>query len=473
MTALTKLPHAKAATVFNRDEPRVDWHDETLWFVRTKRDRAAATVPQWEDLREAASQIKNHVLSNMHDLLVQFEQNAIANGITVHWAADAAEHNATVHRILQDNSIRQMVKSKSMLTEECHLNDYLAEQGIEVIDSDLGERIVQFRGEPPSHIVLPAIHLTRADVGETFHKHLGTDAGATDPQYLTEAARQHLRDTFLTRKAALTGVNFAIAETGGFVVCTNEGNADMGVHLADVHIASMGFEKIIPRPEHLGVFLRLLARSATGQPITTFSSHFHRPRNGQQMHVIIVDNGRSRQLGRPDFRNSLKCIRCAACLNTCPVYRRSGGFSYHSAISGPIGSILAPNLDMKQNADLPFASTLCGSCTNVCPVKIDIHEQLYKWRQVLMQEGYGPPAKTAAMQAMASVLASPKLYRLAGRAGRGVLRFAPVLADNRLNPWAIHREMPAPPTQSFRDWYVDNEQLPINSEEKTEPQQSH
>lgn len=473
MTAITKLPHAKAATVFNRDEPRVDWHDETLWFVRTKRDRAAATVPQWEDLREAASQIKNHVLSNMHDLLVEFEQNATANGITVHWAADAAEHNATVYQILQDNGIRQMVKSKSMLTEECHLNDYLAEQGIDVIDSDLGERIVQFRGEPPSHIVLPAIHLTRADVGETFHKHLGTDKGATDPQYLTEAARQHLRNTFLTRKAALTGVNFAIAETGGFVVCTNEGNADMGVHLADVHIASMGFEKLIPRAEHLGVFLRLLARSATGQPITTFSSHFHKPRPGQQMHIIIVDNGRSRQLGRPDFRNSLKCIRCAACLNTCPVYRRSGGFSYHSAISGPIGSILAPNLDMKKNADLPFASTLCGSCTNVCPVKIDIHEQLYKWRQVLMQEGYGPPAKTAAMQAMASVLASPTLYRLAGRAGRGVLRFAPVVADNRLNPWAIHREMPAAPAQSFRDWYVSNEQLSVNSEEKTEREMSH
>ena len=459
MTALTKLPHSAAATVFNRDEARVDWHDETLWFVRTKRDHAAATVPQWEDLREAASQIKNHVLSNMHDLLVLFEQNAIANGIVVHWAADAAEHNATVHRILQENGINQMVKSKSMLTEECHLNDYLTEQGIEVIDSDLGERIVQFRGEPPSHIVLPAIHLTRADVGETFHKHLGTDKGATDPQYLTEAARQHLRDTFLTRKAALTGVNFAIAETGGFVVCTNEGNADMGVHLADVHIASMGFEKLIPRAEHLGVFLRLLARSATGQPITTFSSHFHKPRPGQQMHVIIVDNGRSRQLGRPDFRNSLKCIRCAACLNTCPVYRRSGGFSYHSAIAGPIGSILAPNLDMKPNADLPFASPLCGSCSNVCPVKIDIHEQLYKWRQVLMQEGYGPPAKTAAMQAMATVLASPNLYRMAGRAGRGVLRFAPVLADNRLNPWAIHREMPAAPKESFRDWYVKNAEL--------------
>ncbi len=446
--------HSAAATAFNRDEARVDWHDETLWFVRTKRDRAAQTVPHWEALREAASQIKNHVLSNMHDLLVQFEQRATQNGIIVHWAIDAAEHNQLVHQILQDNGVTQLVKSKSMLTEECHLNDYLTKQGIDVIDSDLGERIVQMRGEAPSHIVLPAIHLKKSDVGDTFHEHLGTDKGATDPQYLTEAARQHLRQTFLTRRAALTGVNFAIAETGGLVVCTNEGNADMGAHLADIHIACMGFEKIIPRAEHLGVFLRLLARSATGQPITTFSSHFHAPAPGRQLHLIIVDNGRSRQLGRPDFRNSLKCIRCAACLNTCPVYRRSGGHSYHTAIAGPIGSILAPNLDMRENADLPFASTLCGSCTNVCPVKIDIHEQLYKWRQVLMQEGHGPTAKSLAMKVMATVLASPRLYRLAGKVGRGSLRFSPVLAENKLNPWYTHREMPTPPTQSFRDWYV-------------------
>ena len=455
---MKKPSHAAAATVFNRDEARVDWHDETLWLVRTKRDRAAAQVPEWEALREAASQLKNYVLSNLHELLMQFEANAIRNGITVHWATDAAEHNAIIRQILADNGVTQMVKSKSMLTEECGLNHYLKTHGIDVIDSDLGERIVQLRGEPPSHIVMPAIHLKRGDVGDTFHRHLGTDAGATDPQYLTEAARQHLRDTFLTRRAALTGVNFAIAETGGFVVCTNEGNADMGVHLADVHIASMGFEKIIPRAADLAVFLRLLARSATGQPITTFSSHFHKPRAGQQLHLVIVDNGRSRQLGRPAFRSSLKCIRCAACLNTCPVYRRSGGHSYRSAISGPIGSILAPNLDMRQHADLPFASTLCGSCSNVCPVKIDIHEQLYAWRQVLMQEGHGPTAKTLAMKTMANILESPRLYRLAGRVGRGVLRFTPFIAENGLNPWHQHREMPAAPAESFHDWYAKNRQ---------------
>ncbi|RYD86903.1 MAG: lactate utilization protein, partial [Sphingobacteriales bacterium] len=188
----------------------------------------------------------------------------------------------------------------------------------------------------------------------------------------------------------------------------------------------------------------------------TYSSHFKRPRPGQEMHIVLVDNGRSIQLGREDFRNSLKCIRCGACMNTCPVYRRSGGHSYHTAVAGPIGSILAPNLDMKQYADLPFASTLCGSCTNVCPVKINIHEQLYKWRQVIVQEGYSNKKKTAAMQAMAYTLSSPKVYRLAGKAGRVVMKYAPFAVNNGLNPWYKHRDMPEPPKESFGEWYRKN-----------------
>lgn len=450
------LEHSSAAAIFNKDVDRVDWHDETLWFVREKRDKAAHQIPEWEKLRETASQIKNNVLSNIHNYLLEFELNAKNNGIIIHWAADGDEHNKIVHSIMEKYSVKQMVKSKSMLTEECHLNEFLTEKGIDVIDSDLGERIVQLRQEPPSHIVLPAIHLKKEDVSETFHEHLGTEKGNNDPQYLTEAARLHLRDTFLTRKVALTGVNFAIAETGEFVVCTNEGNADMGAHLADVHIACMGFEKIIPQRKHLGVFLRLLARSATGQPITTFSSHFKKPIEGKEIHIVIVDNGRSTQLGREDFRNSLKCIRCGACMNTCPVYRRSGGHSYHNAVAGPIGSILAPNLDMSKNADLPFASTLCGSCTNVCPVKIDIHDQLYKWRQVLVKEGHTPLGKTVAMNGMATVLANPMVFDLAGKAGRFVMKHAPVLVNNSLNPWYKQREMPAPPDESFREWYKKN-----------------
>ena len=457
MSAVSTLKHPALSERFNADEPRVDWHDATLWWIREKRDKAAHTLYEdWESLRNAASAIKDNVLGNLADYLTQFEQNAQANGVQVHWAADAAEHNQIVLSILKEAGAQRMVKSKSMLTEECHLNEYLAENGIDVVDTDLGERIVQLAEEGPSHIVMPCIHWKKEEIGELFHEHLGTPKGNADPQLLTEAARQHLRDKFLTRRVALTGVNFAVAETGEFVVCTNEGNADMGVHLADVHIACMGIEKIIPRREHLGVFLRLLARSATGQPITTYSSHFNKPRDGAQTHIILVDNGRSQQLGREAFRNSLKCIRCGACMNTCPVYRRSGGHSYHNAVAGPIGAILAPNLDLSKYSDLPFASTLCGSCSNVCPVKINIHEQLYEWRQELTRNGKVDFGKKAGLKIMATVLSNPALYRSMGKMGRWTLRHIPGMVNNSLNPWFKQRDMPEAPIESFQEWYVKN-----------------
>jgi L-lactate dehydrogenase complex protein LldF len=304
---------------------------------------------------------------------------------------------------------------------------------------------------------LPCIHKKKEEVGALFHEFLGTEEGNSDPQYLTEAARQHLREKFMTADLAITGVNFAIAETGGFVICTNEGNADMGVHLAKTHIACMGIEKILPNQEDLSVFLRLLARSATGQPITTYSSHFLKPIEGQDMHIVIVDNGRTVQLGRPDFRNSLKCIRCGACINTCPVYRRSGGHSYHYVVSGPIGSILAPNMDMKKNADLPFASTLCGSCTNVCPVKIDIHDQLYKWRQIIATEGHLPWIKKMSMKVMATSMEHPRAFKLAGKMIRVGMQIAPALFANKsINPWSKTRELPTPAKESFTEWYKNN-----------------
>ncbi len=246
--------HAIAAERFIADEPRTDWHDETLWFVREKRDKAAHGLPEWEQLRDWASAIKDHTLSNLDNYLADFEKNAIANGVKVHWAADAEEHNSIIHSIITGNNIAKIVKSKSMLTEECHLNSYLQQHGVEVIDTDLGERIVQFRNEPPSHIVLPAIHLKKQDVSDTFYEHLQTEKNNIDPQYLTEAARQHLRSKFIAAEVAITGVNFAVASTGGFVVCTNEGNADMGAHTAAIHIACMGFEKMIPAPNTLACF---------------------------------------------------------------------------------------------------------------------------------------------------------------------------------------------------------------------------
>lgn len=448
------MPHANQATGFLQDEARADWHNEAVWHFRRKRDVAAQALPEWEQLRELASQIKAHVLSNLDVLLEQFAANAEKNGAQVHWAADAAGHNRIVHGILKKHGVRKMVKSKSMLTEECGLNPYLEAQGIEVIDTDLGERIIQLNAGPPSHIVAPAIHLKKEEVGDLFHQKIGTEQGASDPKYLTEAARQHLRQQFLESGAALTGVNFAVAETGGLVVVTNEGNADMGVHLNPVQIHCMGIEKIVPRQTDLGVFARLLARSATGQPLSIYTSHHQRPKPGGEMHIVIVDNGRSEHLGRPDFRAALKCIRCGACLNTCPVYRRSGGHSYGSTVPGPIGSILTPGIDLKKYGGLPFASTLCGSCSDVCPVKIDLRDQLYRWRQIVAREGRVPPSKKWVMKRAGRVLSDPALFRFFGKWARRAIRWLPrPLLYNGLNIWGRGRELPQAPKESFREWY--------------------
>jgi len=452
------MSHAKKAAIFNKDEARTDWHDASLWMVRQKRDFAVSEIPEWEFLREYASDIKTHTLSALDTYLEAFEKAAIQNGATVHWASDATEHNEIVLSILKKHQAKKMVKSKSMLTEECQLNDFLAANDIEVIDSDLGERIIQLLDEPPSHIVLPAIHLKKEEIGELFHRELQTEKGATDPQYLTEAARHHLREKFHTAQVALTGVNFGIAETGEVVVCTNEGNADMGVHLTPVHIHSMGIEKLIPRRSDLAVFTRLLARSATGQPVTVFTSHHRTPKNEGEMHIILVDNGRTNQLGKPDFRGSLKCIRCGACMNTCPIYRRSGGHSYDATIPGPIGSILTPGIDLKKYGNLPFASTLCGSCTDVCPVKIDIHTQLYKWRQIVSEAGLPEGGNKTLMGILGNGMAKPGFFHRLGNTGRKLLRLFP--GSEKLlsfTIWTKDRNLPKAPKESFRDWYAKQE----------------
>lgn len=452
------MKHSQSSEKFLRDKQRTDWHDASLWFVREKRDIVAKAVPEWETLRSLAAQIKQQVLSDLDQYLIRFEENARQNGVQVHWARDGQAHNEIVFNILKKHNARSLVKSKSMLTEECGLNEFLLAKDIEVTDTDLGERIVQLAGEPPSHIVMPAIHKKKAEIGELFHKTIGTEKGSSNPAYLTEAARNHLREKFLQAEAALTGVNFAIADTGGVVVCTNEGNADMGVHLAPLQIHSMGIEKILPSAAHLGIFLRLLARSATGQLLTTYTSHYHRPKPGGEMHIIIVDNGRSAQLGREKFRQSLCCIRCGACMNTCPVYRRSGGHSYGSVIPGPIGSILTPGMPIGGHADLPFASTLCGSCNDVCPVKIDIHQQLYHWRQTSQVRQAAAPGKNRLMQFAGWIFSHPRAYRFAGRTARLLLRILPRRMQYlRWNKWGIKRELPTAPRESFREWYHKNE----------------
>ena len=396
--------HSKRASAFLKNQEYAAWHDRTFWSVREKRDRMAGGLPEWEELREKASAIKRHTLSHLDEYLEKFAAAAEKNGATVHWAADAAEFNATVLSILESHGARKMVKSKSMLTEECEMNPYLKAHGIEVVETDLGERIIQLKGQKPSHIVMPAIHLSHDDVGRLFEeKGISDEPGNHDPTFLTYKARLSLRSEFLTADAGMTGANFGIASTGDIVVCTNEGNADMSTSLPKLHIAAIGLEKIVPDYASLAVFQRMLCRAGTGQPTTTYTSHFHGPRPGGEMHIILVDNGRSSWLADDDHWETLKCIRCGSCMNTCPVYRRSGGYSYSYFIPGPVGTNLGMLRSPKEHSGNLSACTLCASCQSVCPVKIDLADQIYRWRQQLQDFGTYNKGKKALSDSMSLV----------------------------------------------------------------------
>jgi L-lactate dehydrogenase complex protein LldF len=454
---MKRIDHAEAASEFIAAKAHQEFHDTRLWDLRLKRDREADAIPEWEELRSLASQIKEHTLTRLADYLEQFETQAKKNGAHVHWARDAAEHNQIVHDILSKRGAKILIKSKSMLTEECDMRSFLEKRGIEVVETDLGERIQQLDDEPPSHIVVPAVHKLRGDVAKVFARTMGATPGNDDVHYLAEVQRQTTRPYFLRAEAGMTGANFAIAESGSFVVCTNEGNADLCATVPKLHIASIGIEKIIPKTEHLGIFIRLLSRSALGSPITQYTSHFRAPREGAELHVVLVDNGRSERLGMHDFWYSLKCIRCGACMNTCPVYRRSGGLSYGATYSGPIGVIIDPTFNIRKYSNLPFASTLNGSCTNVCPVKINIHEQIYKWRQIIAERNQLPFVKKEMMRIAGKVLSDPKLYRAAISAAGLAIEHLPRFAIyNWLNPWGYQREVPDAPRHSFRSWYIAN-----------------
>ena len=451
------IDQAEAAERFMAAPQHLKMHDERLWDLRQKRDREMHDMPEWEEMRALASGIKEHTLTHLDRYLEEFEANAIANGIHVHWAVDAAEHNRIVHSILAAHGAKSLIKSKSMLTEECGFRAHMASVGIEVIETDLGERIQQLDDEDPSHVVVPAVHKLRTDVAALFGRTIGTDPDNSDVHYLAEALRQANRPKILAADAGMTGANYAVAETGGFVVCTNEGNADLSANVPKLHIASIGIEKVIPRLEHLAVFIRMLSRSALGSPITQYTSHFRRPRDGGEMHVVLVDNGRSRRLGMEEFWTSLKCIRCGACMNTCPVYRRSGGLSYGATYSGPIGLVIDPTFDARKYSNLPFASTLNGSCSNVCPVKINIHEQIYAWRRELVKEHEVPFVKKAMMKSAGELLSRPVAFRAAIATTEAALEHLPRFAIyNPLNAWGRHRDVPHPVKQTFRSWYDED-----------------
>ncbi len=423
-------------------------HDRAVWDLRRRRDAAAASVPDFEALRAHAAALKAHALDHLDVLLERFEARAQAAGAQVHWAADAASCNQTVGAILAARGARRVVKSKSMLTEECGTNAYLEARGVEVVDTDLGERIVQLGGEPPSHILVPAIHRTRGEIGALFQRRMGTPPGETDPARLTGHARTDLRPRFLAADAGLTGANFLVAETGSVAVVTNEGNADLGTSLPPLHVVCVGIEKVIPTLADLALLLRLLARSATGQPISAYTTLLTGPRPGAELHVVLVDNGRTRLLADARHRSALGCIRCGACLNTCPVYRRAGGHAYGETVPGPIGAVLAPALGRApDSAALAHASSLCGSCSAVCPVGIDLHGQLLAWRRERPALGAG---ERLAARAGAALLARPTHFRAAARAVRMLW---PLLRrpwpGNPAGPWLRARELPELPAESF------------------------
>ena len=435
------------------DADAVKRHDRAAFDLRSRRDAAVAQVPDWEALRARAAAIKAHTLDHLDDYLLQFEETARAAGAHVHWAADAASANRIVSEVLGARGVRRVVKSKSMLTEECGLNPALEARGVEVVDTDLGERIVQLGNEPPSHIIVPAIHRSRQEVGALFHETMGTPEGETDPERLTRLARADLRDRFLEADAAITGVNFAVAETGSIVVVTNEGNADLGMSLPNLHVACMGIEKVIPALTDLPVFLRMLARSATGQPISVYTSLVTGPRSGAELHIVMVDNGRSALLADEGHRSALGCIRCGACLNTCPVYRHAGGHAYEQPIPGPIGAVLAPSMrSASGGAALAGASSLCGSCTAVCPVSIDLHDQLLAWRH---EERSAGAMERIVAAAAGTTLEHPGLFRAAGKLAAG---FWPLLGrrfpGNPAGAWLGGRELPEHPGESFRERWL-------------------
>ncbi len=422
--------------------------------------RAYAALADSDRLREHAKRVKEHTLGHLDKYLEQLEASVRRAGGQVHWAATAADAREIVLNIARRTCCKKAVKSKSMTSEEIHLNPTLEKAGIEVTETDFGEFIIQVAKERPSHLVAPAVHHTRESVARVLSKHLGEPL-PDDPRALALTGRRVLRQKFHEADLGITGANFAVAETGTIVLVTNEGNGRLTTACPRVHVAIMGMEKVIPRLADLPVFLKLLARAATGQTLSIYTTLITGPRRPgerdgpEEFHLVILDNGRSRILATP-FRESLQCIRCGACLNACPVYRRIGGHAYGGVYSGPIGSILTPLYDsVYHNPHLPHASSLCGACQTACPVKINIPHMLIGLRE-MQHHHRANHLENLAYKAWSAVLRRPWLYRLALRLARVFLR--PLASDGWLRKlpgpgrgWTSIRDFPAPAERSFRD----------------------
>jgi len=418
-----------------------------------RRQAALATAPDWEGARDRARAIKDETLLHLDRYLDEFSANAERAGARVHWARDAAEACEVIGRIAEQRGARTVVKSKSMASEEIHLNAALTARSIEPIETDLGEYIVQLAGETPSHIVVPAIHKTKRQIAALFAAKLGIEL-SDDVATLTGAARQALRRRFAEADLGVSGVNFAVAETGTILILENEGNARLTTSLPRTHVALMGIEKVIPRFVDLEVFLQLLPRSGTGQALTAYQSLLtgvkQRPEDEgpAELHIVLLDNGRSRMLAAPVTRQSLACIRCGACLNACPVYRQIGGHAYGSVYPGPIGAVLTPQLfGLGRSSELPYASSLCGACRDVCPVKIDIPALLLHLRAevVATRAGKQRALERLAFAGYAAVMARPRLFEWLVRAAR-MLRVMPPLGA-----WTKWRDLRPLAPRSFRE----------------------
>lgn len=480
-------PQAQPATV--KERSHIALNNEflrkavkfTTERLRNGKKKAMEEHGNWDEWRERGRQIRLHTIAHLDYYLNEFVENARANGVHVHFAADSKEAVTIAMKIAESKQTKSVVKSKSMVSEELHINTALEERGIEAVETDLGEYIIQLAGETPSHIIIPAIHKNRYQIAELLSK----DAGETlppDTSVLAGYVRRRLREKFLEAEIGMTGCNFAIAETGSMVLFENEGNARMVSTVPKTQITLMGMERIIPTFADLEVMATLLPRSATGQKLTVYMSAITGPKRTvdgdgpDEMHIIIVDNGRSLQLGDPDFQELLNCIRCGACLNACPVYRHIGGHAYGGTYSGPIGAVLTPALqsNVAEWDDIANASSLCGACYEACPVKIPLHDMLVYLRNRKVEKGYAETAEKIGMKGFAAIMSNSKRMRSVVKLGqigqKLVLRDG--LIKTKLGPlkgWNSVRYLPSLPGSSFREqWSTLSQDI-----RKEAPQMSH